>query len=78
MKTVYTFSTGGCRDGIYLDKLSSTQEGVSNLINDYFLEVYFDRELSSIKILDKKITVWFIEDDIADKVYFDLIIFTVL
>jgi hypothetical protein len=34
---VYTFSTGGCKDGIYLDKLSLTILGVGNLSNDYFL-----------------------------------------
>lgn len=32
---VYTFSTGGCRDGIYLESLSLTKEGVFNLIKEY-------------------------------------------
>ena len=31
---VYTFSTGGCRDAIYLDKLSSTKQGVKELIKN--------------------------------------------
>ncbi len=31
----YTFSTGGCRDAFYLDNLSSTKEGVKDLIQSY-------------------------------------------
>ena len=76
---VYTFSTGGCRDGIYLDKLSSTILGVGNLINDYFLECYEDREFSSIQLVGDKLLVWYIDTDlnIVEKIYFDLVTFTV-
>jgi len=77
---VYTFSTGGCRDGIYLDKLSSTILGVGNLINDYFLEIYEDREFSSIWVtVGDKIMVHYkdLDTDKMEETYFDLITFTV-
>lgn len=76
---IYTFSTGGCRDGIYLDKLSSTILGVGNLINDHFLECYEDREFSSIQLVGDKLLVWYLDTDlnIVEKLYYDLISFTV-
>ena len=79
MKKVYTFSTGGCREGIYLESLSSSIMGVGNLINDYFLEVYTDREFSSIQLVGNKILVWYTDIDlqIDEKVYFDLVSFNV-
>ena len=41
---VYTFSTGGCRDGYYLDKLSTTKEGVKKLLKSYVEELYLDSD----------------------------------
>lgn len=41
---VYTFSSGGCRDGIYLDILSMTVDGVCNLISLYLLDTRDDLE----------------------------------
>jgi hypothetical protein len=37
---VYTFSTGGSRDGIYLDKLSTTVLGVKELLKPFLIENY--------------------------------------
>lgn len=76
---VYTFSTGGCRDGIYLESLSSTKDGVVNLIKEFY-ETYSDKEFSSIHFEGNKITVWYIDTDmdIADKDFFDLVSFSVL
>jgi hypothetical protein len=31
---VYTFSTGGCRDAIYLDRLVSNKDKVKDLIQE--------------------------------------------
>jgi len=74
---VYTFSTGGCRDGIYLDKLSSTKEGVRNLIQDYLsVEDFIVRE---IKFLSSKIEVNVYDIDLGDTEYkyYDLVSFEV-
>ena len=79
MKKVYTFSIGGSRDDIYLESLSSSIMGIGNLVNDYFLELYTDREFSSIQLIGDKLLVWYIDTDlqIAEKVYFDLVSFNV-
>lgn len=76
---VYTFSTDDYRDSIYLQRLSSSILGVGNLINDYFLETYTDREFSSIQLVGSKLLVWYIDTDlsIAEKVYYDLVTFEV-
>lgn len=74
---VYTFSTGGCRDGIYLDKLSSTKEGVRNLIQGYLsVEDFIVRE---IKFLSSKIEVNVYDIDLGDTEYkyYDLVSFEV-
>jgi hypothetical protein len=57
---VYTFSTGGCRDGIYLEELSSTKEGVKALIRYYLIGSYIIDECETIRdilIDDKRIKV---------------------
>jgi hypothetical protein len=79
---VYTFSTGGCRDGIYLESLSLTKEGVKDSIKYYLVDSYIIDERETIRdilIDDKLITV--IIDDLdlksSSKKYFDLITFTV-
>ena len=62
---VYTFSTGGCRDGYYLDKLSKTKEGVKDLIRYHLVGSYVIDECETIRdilIDDRRITV--IVDDL--------------
>lgn len=74
---VYTFSTGGCRDGIYLTSLSSTKEGVRDLIQEYLsIEDFIVRE---IKFLLDKIEVNVYDIDLGDTEYkhFELVSFTV-
>ena len=48
---VYTFSTGGCRDGIYLQSLSLTKEGVKELIISY-LDLDNDESIQNIIFKD--------------------------
>lgn len=80
---VYTFTTGGCRDGIYLDKLSTTKEGVKDLIRNDEDIFYLD---SSQKITDiyingeGVITVTIYDGDIRESFdrVFDLVIFEVI
>ena len=76
---VYTFSTGGCRDGFYMDRLSSTILGVGNLINDYFILNCLDREFSSIQLVGNKLLVWYrdLDTNESESLYYDLITFTV-
>ena len=65
---VYTFSTGGCRDGFYLDKLSTTKEGVKDLIRHHLIGSYIIDECETIRdilIDDRRITV--IVDDLEMK-----------
>lgn len=84
---VYTFSTGGNQDGYYLEKLSSTKEGVKKLLRDYLEEYYLheDETIREIFIDDKRITV--VIDDIrleeleikySDERVFELVAFDVL
>lgn len=80
---VYTFSTGGCRDGYYLDKLSTTKEGVKELIKTYLKDSYrLDDEevVREILIDDKRIKI--IIDDFSHgssrDLIFELIIFNCL
>jgi hypothetical protein len=57
---VYTFGSGGCRDGIYLESLSSTKEGVKALIRYYLIDSYIIDECETIRdilIDDKRIKV---------------------
>jgi hypothetical protein len=74
---VYTFSSGGCRDGFYLDKLSTTKEGVKDLIQSYLENDFVVRE---IKFLLDKIEVNLYDIDLGDTEYkyFELITFDVL
>lgn len=79
---VYTFSTGGCRDGIYLESLSLTKEGVKNNIKYYLVDSYIIDEHETIRdiLIDDKIITVIIDDlDLksSSKKYFDLISFTV-
>lgn len=73
---VYTFSTGGCRDGIYLDKLSKTKQGVKDLIQDYLGNDFIVRE---VKFLLDKIEVNLYDIDLGDTEYkyYDLVSFSV-
>ena len=74
---VYTFSTGGCRDGFYLESLSLTKEGVKDLIQEYLsIEDFIVRE---VKFLLDKIEVNVYDIDLGDTEYkyYDLISFTV-
>lgn len=72
---VYTFSTGGCRDGIYLDKLSTTKDGLKNLIQDYLGVENFN--VMDVKFLLDKIEVclYDIEDGYIDYKYYQLVTF---
>jgi hypothetical protein len=74
---VYTFSTGGCRDGFYLDKLSTTKEGVKDLIQSYLGNDFVVRE---VKFLLDKIEVNLYDVDLGDTEYkyFELITFDVV
>lgn len=74
---VYTFSTGGCRDGFYLDKLSLTKEGVKNLIQDYLsIEDFVVREVKFL--LDKiEVNCYDIELGYTEYRYYDLVSFSV-
>lgn len=72
---VYTFSTGGCRDGFYLDGLSTTKEGVKDLIQSYLsIEDFIVRE---VKFLLDKIEVELYDIDLGDTEYryYDLVSF---
>ncbi len=80
---VYTFSTGGCRDGFYLESLSTTKEGVKDLIRYHLIGSYIIDECETIRdilIDDRRITVIVDDLDLGSsytKVY-ELIIFDVL
>lgn len=78
---VYTFSTGGCRDAIYLDKLSTSKEGVKKLLKLYVEEWYLDnrQEVRDIFIDDCLITVVVDDFDLRDSFIktFELIVFDV-
>lgn len=64
---VYTFSTGGCRDAIYLDELSSTKEGVKKLIQSHLsIEDFVVRD---IKFLLDKVEVEVYDIDLGDTEY---------
>ncbi len=74
---VYTFSTRGCRDGIYLDRLSTTKEGIKDLIQSYLsIEDFIVRE---VKFLLDKIEVEVYDIDLGDTEYkyYDLVSFEV-
>ena len=64
---VYTFSTGGCRDGFYLDNLSTTKEGVKELIQSYLSNDFVVRE---VKFLLDKVEVNVYDIDLGDTEYF--------
>lgn len=74
---VYTFSTGGCRDGLYLDDLSATKEGIKTLIQSYLGSDFVVRE---IKFLLNKIKVNTYDIYLGDTeyLYYELITFDVL
>lgn len=78
---VYTFSTNSCIDNIYLDKLSSSKEGVKKLLKPYVEEWYLDssQEVRDIFIDDCLITVVIDDFDLMDSItkVFSLIIFEV-
>jgi hypothetical protein len=80
---VYTFSSGGCRDGFYLESLSTTKEGVKDLIRHHLIGSYVIDECETIRdilIDDRRITVIVDDLDLGSsytKVY-ELIIFDVL
>lgn len=79
---VYTFSSGGCRDGYYLDKLSTTKEGVKKLLKEDLEEWYLDsaQTIRDIFIDDKLITVVIDDLDIESsfKKTFELVSFNCL
>jgi len=60
---VHTFSTGGCTDGIYLESLSLTKEGVSNLIDTHFDREYIDRDFQKAVVKGDRIIVSYIDTD---------------
>lgn len=74
---VYTFSTGGCRDAIYLDKLVSSKEKVKDLIQDYL--GIDDFKVIEIKFLLDKIEVclYDIIGGYIDYKYYELVSFSV-
>ena len=73
---VYTFSTGGCRDAIYLDRLVSNKDKVKDLIQDYLGSDFVVRE---VKFLLDKIEVNLYDIDLGDTEYkyYDLVSFEV-
>jgi len=75
---VYTFGSGGRRDGIYLEKLSSTKEGVKKLIEESGC-LYLDnaQTIKDIVFRDEDIVVRVYDSDIENIIIyeFDLIIF---
>ncbi len=73
---VYTFSTGGCRDAIYLDRLVGNKDKVKDLIQDYLGEDFVVRE---VKFLLDKIEVNLYDIDLGDTEYkyYDLVSFEV-
>ncbi len=73
----YTFSTGGCRDAFYLDNLSSTKEGVKDLIQSYLGSDFVVRE---IKFLLDKIEVNAYDIDLGDTeyLYYELVTFNII
>lgn len=76
---VYTFSTGGCKDGIYMDSFSSTIEGVSRLIQEsWFNYGYSKREFKSIQLVGDSITVYYVEFGEDCKETFELIVIEVV
>ena len=65
MKKVYTFSIGGSRDDVYLESLSSTKEGVKDLIRYFLTDSYVIDECETIRdILIDDVTITIIIDDI--------------
>lgn len=76
---VYTFRTSPTNDGIYLQKFSSTIQGVGNLINTFFNETYLDRKFSCIQLVGNKLLVWYIDLDTleSESLYYDLVSFEV-
>jgi len=74
---VYTFSTGGCRDGIYLESLSLTKEGVKDLIQSYLsIEDFVVREINFS--LDKiEVNLYDIESGFTEYKYYELVSFNV-
>ena len=73
---VYTFSTSGCRDAIYLDRLVSSKDKVKDLIQEYLGEDFVVRE---VKFLLDKIEVNLYDIDLGDTEYkyYDLVSFEV-
>ena len=73
---VYTFSTSGCRDAIYLDRLVGNKDKVKDLIQDYLGEDFVVRE---VKFLLDKIEVNLYDIDLEDTEYkyYDLVSFEV-
>lgn len=76
----YTFSNGGGVEGFYLVNLSSTIQGVGNLINDFFNSVYIDREFNSIQLVGDRLLVWYTDLHTKEKesLYYDLITFNII
>lgn len=75
---VYTFSTGGCRDGIYLESLSKTKEGVFNLIKEY--ESFSEREYIKFTIdeEEQEITVYYTSYGSEYSDVYDIVSFSVI
>ena len=73
---VYTFSTAGCRDAIYLDRLVGNKDKVKDLIQDYLGSDFIVRE---VKFLLDKIEVNLYDIDLGDTEYkyYDLVSFEV-
>lgn len=73
---VYTFSKGGCRDGIYLDRLVNSKEKVKDLIQDYLGEDFIVIEIKFL--LDKiEVCLYDIEGGYQEYKYYDLVSFSV-
>ena len=75
---VYTFSTGGCRDGFYLDKLSTTKEGVIDFIKKEIESKYC--KVIDFLIIEEDSEIFIDVEEFGDieKRVFELVIFEVV
>lgn len=74
---VYTFSTGGCKEAIYLEKLSTTKEGIKDFIQDYLGNDFKVREIKFL--LDKiEVNCYDIDTGFTEYKYYELVTFEVI
>jgi hypothetical protein len=73
---VYTFSTSGCKDTIYLDRLVGNKDKVKDLIQDYLGSDFLVREVKFL--LDKiEVNLYDIDTGFTEYKYYDLVSFEV-